>query len=115
MALRTEKRFGVQTLVGTTYVNVYTVSASTTANCIMHVANRTAGTVAFRAFIAASGWSANEPTGGTLVSAVAYDLQIPSNDILQISGIVLQAGEKFVVRADTANSLDVSLFGVEVV
>lgn len=114
MAVRSETRFGSISLVGTTYVSVGTVPSATTWNVLLHVANRTAGAVKLRAYIADSTWSTGEPTGTTFKATIAYDLSVSANGVIQISGFVMGAGEKLVVYADTASSLDVSAHGVSI-
>lgn len=114
MATRTESRFGDQTALGTTYTSMFTVTTSHTYNLHINITNRTGSSVNFRAYIADNSWSSGEPTGGTLKSAIAYDLPIAAGDVVQISGIVLLSGEKLVVRSGTASALDISANGVDI-
>lgn len=113
---RVETRFGGTVAVGTAYVTLATIGAGTTANLLLNVANRTTGGAAIRVYVAGSAYSSGEPTGaGTVVAAIAYDMTVPANDPpIQISGIVMNAGEKLVVRSDTASSLDVIAAGVAI-
>ncbi len=116
MATRTEKRFGEVSSLDTTYTAIGTVPAGSIWNILLNVTNRTASsTVKLRAYVAGTGWTTGEPTGGTLKAAIAYDTIITPGDVTQITGIVMNAGERIVVRSDTASSLDVIAAGVEVV
>lgn len=110
---RVETRFGAAT-VGTTYTSLGTVGTGKRWNVSLSMANRTAAAVTVQVFIAASGWSSGEPTGATLVSAVFYDFSIGANAVVEKSGFVLNAGEKLVVRAGTAASVDMTASGVEI-
>lgn len=114
MATRTETRFGAATSLGTTYTNLATVAASTTANVLFNVTNRTTSTVNFRAFIATNSWSSGEPTGGTIVAAVHYDMPVAAGETIQTSGIIYLTGEKIVVYSGAASALDVIACGVAI-
>lgn len=113
--VHTETRFGATSSLGSTYTNLATIAASTTANILLNVTNRTAVTANFRAYVADNSWSSGEPTGGTLKAAIAYDMPIAAGDVVQISGIVMNTGEKLIVYSGTASSLDVIASGVAIV
>lgn len=115
MATRTETRFGEVASVGTTYVIVgAAVATSHTWNVLLNVTNLTGTNSNLRAYIADNSWSSTEPTGGTLKVAIAYDQPIAAGDVSQISGFVMNAGEKLVVRASVAASLAISAHGVDI-
>ena len=112
MATRTETQLGVSTALGTTYTNLYTVPAVTTANVLLNITNRTAIAATLRAYVADTSWASGEPTGGTIKAAIAYDHYIMPGEVVQISGIVMATTNKLIVRAGTASSLDVIASGV---
>lgn len=111
---RTESRFGATTALGTTYTSLGAVPAATTWNVLLNVTNRLTSSVKLRAYIADTSWSSGEPTGGTLVAAIAYDTVISPGAVLQISGIVLATTNKLVVWADTGSALDIIASGVAI-
>jgi hypothetical protein len=112
--VRAESSFGAVSALGATYTLLATVPSATTWNLHLHIANRLASTVKLRAYIADTTWASGEPTGSTLVAAIAYDLAIDANEVLQITGIVLTATDELVVYADTASSLDIIASGVAI-
>ena len=109
---RTESQLGVTTALGTTYTNLYTVPASTTATVHLNVTNRLTSTVKLRAYVADTSWSSGEPTGGTLKAAVAYDMLLGPGEVVQITGFVMATTNKLVVYADTGSALDIVASGV---
>lgn len=117
MATRTEDRFGEVTALGSTYTIIgAAVPASTTWNVLFNITNRTTSSTAkLRLYIADNSWSSGEPTGGTLKTAVAYDMQIAAGEVVQITGIVYKTTEKIVAYSDTASSLDISANGVAII
>jgi hypothetical protein len=116
MTTRLEKRFGEGTSVGQTYVRIGpAVPGATTWVTHINLTNRTAGTIKVRLYIADTSWSTGEPTGGTLKTAICYDLPLLPGGDQQILGVVLLTTEQFIARSDTATSLDIALSGVEVV
>jgi hypothetical protein len=115
MATRTETRFGEVTSLGTTYVICgAAVPSATVWNVLLVVTNRTGASANLRAYIADTSWSSGEPTAGTLKVAVAYDLTISAGAVVEISGFVMNATEKLVVRSSVAASLDVSANGIAI-
>ena len=115
MATRTETRFGEIASLGVTYTIVGSaVASATTWNLLLAVTNRTGANANLRAYIADTSWSSGEPTGGTLKAAIAYDLPIAAGDVVQLSGYVLNATEKLVVRSSVAASLDVTAQGIAI-
>lgn len=111
---RTEDRFGATSALGTTYTSLGTVPASTVWNVHLNVTNRLTSTVKLRAYIADTSWASGEPTGATLVAAIAYDTPISPGAVFQVTGIVLEATNKLVVYADTGSALDVIASGVAI-
>lgn len=111
---RAESSFGAVSALGTSYTLLATVPSATTWNLHLHIANRVSTTVKVRVFIADTSWTSGEPTGGTLVAAIAYDLAINSGEIVQITGIVMTATDELVVYSDTASSVDIIASGVAI-
>lgn len=111
---RTETRFGATNALGTTYTSLGTVPASTTWNVLLNATNRLTSVVKLRAYIADTSWASGEPTGSTLIAAIAYDYPLGPGDVIQISGVVLAATNKLIVWADTGSALDVIASGVAI-
>lgn len=115
MATRTENRFGQVTALGSTYTIIGSaVPSSTTWNVLFNITNRTSSVANLRLYIADNSWSSGEPTGGTLKTAVAYDMPIAVGDVVQISGIVYLTTEKIVAYSSVASALDITAQGVAI-
>lgn len=114
MATRSEARLGATSSLGTTYTSLGTVPADN-FNLLLQVANRTGASANLRAYIAANSWTTGEPTGADLVAAIAYDMPIAAGAVVQISGYILDAGEKLIVHSSEAAALDVIASGVQIV
>ena len=115
MTTRLEDRFGELTGLGVTYTIVgAAVPAITTWNILANVTNRTTSSVKLRLYIADTSWSSGEPTGGTLKTALAYDMPLSAGEVVQISGVIVKTTEKIVARSDTASSIDIALSGVAI-
>lgn len=109
------QRFGAVPNLGTTYVQVGpNVPAATTWNILLNATNRTGANSLLRAYIATASWVSTEPVGGTLVAAFCYDTILVAGQVFQVSYIILNAGEKLVVRASVAASIDVIVDGVAI-
>lgn len=115
MATRTEDRFGATTSLGTTYTSLFTGTSGHVYNLLVNVTNRTGSSANLQLFVAANSWTANEPTGGDLVAAIAYNLPIAAGDVVQVSGFVLKGTEKLIVRSSAATSLDITANGIDIV
>lgn len=111
---RVENRFTCASSVGTTYQAVVAMDSVTQGNLLISIVNRTGSSANLRLYIAASTWGSSEPTGSDLVCALAYDTPIDPGEILKISGIILNGGEKLVARSSAASSLDVYVGGVKI-
>lgn len=109
----TYKEVGNAKAVGTTYVLVGAGTSGRKVQAMAHVANLTASAVNLRLYIADTSWSSGEPTGGTLVDTLAYDVSIPANGVAGVGPFHIAGTNEVVVRAGTAASLDVHVFGVE--
>lgn len=112
MATRIEDRLGAAKDVGTTYVNVGTVPASTTFNVLVHIAALAACNL--RLYVAASSWTTGEPTGSDLIATLAKDMPLVAGEVAQITGVIMLTGEKLIARASVATAVDVLAQGVEI-
>lgn len=92
--------------LATTFTTVYTVPASTLAVVNINVVNRsTSATAAVRVALA----STATPTDGEYIE---FDAIIPARGVLERTGIAINAGEKVVVFASTANC-SANVYGLE--
>ena len=98
-------RLGIADLSANTNTTVYTVPAANFAVVILSMCNRSATQRAIRVAVAA----ADVPTAGEYIE---YDTSLVGNGTLERTGIVVGAGQKIVVHA---NSVDVSavVYGLE--
>lgn len=96
---------GQAALSATTNTTVYTVPASTLAVVNVNVVNR-AGTASTVRIALSS--SANPDTS----EWIEYDSTIPANGVIERTGIAINAAERVVVYASTANC-SVSVYGLE--
>lgn len=97
---------GQSALSATTLTTVYTVPASTLAVVNINVVNRsTSATADVRVALAATATP-------TTAEYIEFDATIPARGVLERTGIALQATEKVVVYASTANC-SVNVYGLE--
>jgi len=97
---------GQSALSATTLTTVYTVPASTLAVVNINVVNRSAAAPAdVRVALAATATPSN-------AEYIEFDATIPVRGVLERTGIALQATEKVVVYASTANC-SVNVYGLE--
>ena len=98
-------RLGIADLAANTNTTVYTVPAATFAVVTLSMCNRSATQRSIRVAVAA----ADTPTSGEYIE---YDTSLVGNGTLERTGIVVNAGQKIVVFA---NSVDVSavVYGLE--
>ena len=97
---------GQSALSATTLTTVYTVPASTLAVVNINVVNRsTSATADVRIALAATATPSN-------AEYIEYDATIPARGVLERTGIALQATEKVVVYASTANC-SINVYGLE--
>ena len=97
---------GQAALSATTDTTVYTVPSSTLAIVNINVVNRSSSTAASVRVALAS--TATPQTS----EYIEYDASIPSNGVLERSGLALNAGERVIIYASTANC-SVSVYGLE--
>ena len=98
-------RLGTADLAANTNTTVYTVPAATFAVVTLSMCNRSTTQRSIRVAVAA----ADTPTPGEYIE---YDTSLVGNGTLERTGIVVNAGQKIVVFA---NSVDVSavVYGLE--
>jgi hypothetical protein len=98
-------RLGIADLAANTNTTVYTVPAATFAVVTLSMCNRSTTQRSIRVAVAA----ADTPTPGEYIE---YDTSLVGNGTLERTGIVVNAGQKIVVFA---NSVDVSavVYGLE--
>lgn len=97
---------GQEALSATTNTTVYTVPASTLSIVNINIVNRSSSTAASVRVALAS--TATPQTS----EWIEYDASIISNGVLERSGLAMNAGEKVIVYASTANC-SVSVYGLE--
>jgi hypothetical protein len=97
---------GQAALSATTDTTVYTVPSSTLAIVNINVVNRSSSAAASVRVALAS--TATPQTS----EYIEYDASIPSNGVLERSGLALNAGERVIIYASTANC-SVSVYGLE--
>ena len=97
---------GQAALSATTNTTVYTVPASTLSIVNINVVNRSSTTAAsVRVALAAT---ATPQTS----EWIEYDASVPANGVLERTGVAINAGEKVVVYASTANC-SANVYGLE--
>lgn len=89
----------------TTNTTVYTVPAATIVTCNISVCNRGTIPIYVRIALSASGTPSNS-------EYIEYDAEILANQVLERSGIVLNATKNVVVYTDTATA-SFSVYGYE--
>jgi len=97
---------GQAALSATTDTTVYTVPSSTLAIVNINVVNRSSSTAAnVRVALASTATPQNS-------EYIEYDASVPSNGVLERSGIAMNASERVIIYASTANC-SVSVYGLE--
>lgn len=97
---------GQAALSATTNTTVYTVPASTLAVVNINVVNRSpSATAAVRVALASTATPQNSEW-------IEFDSIIPTNGVLERTGIAMNAAERVVVYASTANC-SVNVYGLE--
>lgn len=115
MTTRIETQFGAVKDLGTTYTLCGSaVSTGHEYNLHLNVTNLLTSVVKVRAYIADTSWGSGAPSGSTKVAALAFDMPVAVGQTIQITGIVLTAAQKLVVRSDTTAGLDVVASGVDI-
>lgn len=101
---------GTATRVSTSAVVIYTVPASTRTTCNINCTNVTTGSVKLKLGIERLGATASLSNG----EYIEYDYILGPGDTLERTGVVLKATDSIVAQSDTANSIDVNVWGLEV-
>ena len=98
-------RLGTADLAATTLTTLYTCPATTFTVASVSICNRTASPITVRLALA----SAATPTNAEYIE---YDTTIAANQVLERTGIVMDAGKLIVVRASTTGISAVA-YGIE--
>lgn len=96
---------GQAALSATTNTTIYSVPASTYSVVTVNIVNRGTSSAAIRLALSSSANpSANE--------YIEYDTVLPAKNVLERTGIVVEAGRQVIVYSDTAN-VSASAYGIE--
>ncbi len=98
-------RLGTADLAATTLTTLYTCPATTFTVASVSICNRTASPITVRLALA----SAATPTNAEYIE---YDTTIAANQVLERTGIVMDAAKLIVVRASTTGISAVA-YGIE--
>ncbi len=113
MASFSFKELGNVIELGSAYTSCGAGTSGRSWQGALHVANLTGAEVLLKAFIADVSWATGEPTGGTLVAALAQDIPVPANGVLRLGPFQIESDNELVLFAGTATSLDCHAFGTE--
>jgi len=98
-------RLGIADLAATTLTTLYTCPATTFTVASVNICNRTAAPITVRIAVA----SVATPTNAEYIE---YDTTIAANQILERTGIVMDAGKLIVVRS-SATGVSAVAYGIE--
>ena len=98
-------RLGTADLAATTLTTLYTCPATTFTVASVSICNRTTSPITVRLAVA----SAATPTNAEYIE---YDTTIAANQVLERTGIVMDAGKLIVVRS-SATGLSAVAYGIE--
>jgi hypothetical protein len=98
-------RLGIADLAATTLTTLYTCPATTFTVASVNICNRTASPVTVRIAVA----SVATPTNAEYIE---YDITIAANQVLERTGIVIDAGKLIVVRS-SATGVSAVAYGIE--
>jgi len=95
-----------ESLVATTYTNIYTPTADTFGVVTLNICNKNSSSIRVRVAIATN---PNIPTAGDYIE---YQTEVLANGVLERTGIVIEAGRSIYCYSTQANT-DIVVFGIE--
>jgi len=98
-------KLGAEDLAAATDTVIYTVPSNTFGVVTVNVCNRNATNIRVRVAVA----DADTPTNAEFVE---FDAELLANGVLERTGLVMNTGQRLVVRSDTINVSAVA-FGIE--
>lgn len=103
-------RLGAVDVTTTSTTLVYTCPATTFTVATVSIANRTANAVTVRLAIS----TAVPPAASALPEFLEYDTVLTGNGVLERTGLVLDATNKYItILCSAANALSVVAYGIE--